>query len=172
VIVVLALLFVSYASSLRAFLAQRSHIDELEAQIVQDRQAVAELREEQRRWNDEAYIEAQARERFGWVLPGEVGFRVIGEDGQALDAASQLTDPTSLGRDPDAQWWSATWGSIRGAGLEPGAGPAPARRCGNCASAPRICSPWRRATDRFRSSSRPIARFCATSSICRRSPTS
>jgi hypothetical protein len=130
VIVVVALLFASYASSLRAFLAQRSHIDELEAQIARDKAAVAELREEQRRWTDEAFIEAQARERFGWVMPGEVGFRVIGEDGQPLDAASQLTDPTSLGRDPDAQWWSATVGSIRGAGTPPSAGPAPAQRLG------------------------------------------
>jgi cell division protein FtsB len=130
VIVVLALLLVSYAGSLRAFLAQRSHINDLEAEIAADKQAVAELREEQRRWTDEAFIEAQARERFGWVMPGEVGFRVIGKNGRPLDAPSQLTDPTSLGRDPDVQWWSATLGSVRGAGAKESGGPGPARRLG------------------------------------------
>jgi hypothetical protein len=118
VIVVLAVLFVSYATSLRAYLSQRSHISELQTQIAQDRRAIAELSEERRRWKDEAFIEAQARERFGWVLPGEVGLRVIGEDGKPLDVASELTDPTSLGQDPDAEWWSTAWRSIRGAGAE------------------------------------------------------
>ena len=49
------------------------------------------------------------------------------------------------------------------------AGPACARRCGSSASAPPICWPWRRGTDRFRSCSKPIANACATSSTCRRS---
>jgi Septum formation initiator len=130
VVVVLAVLFVSYASSLRAYLAQRSHIEELEAQIASDQHAIANLKQEQRRWNDEAYIEAQARERFGWVLPGEVGFRVIGRGGRPLDASSQLTDPSTLGKDPDAQWWSTTVASIRGAGEREDAAPAPERRLG------------------------------------------
>lgn len=130
VVVVLAVLLVSYASSLRAYLSQRSHIEELEAQIASDRHAIANLQQEQRRWNDPAFIEAQARERFGWVLPGEVGLRVIGRNGQALDSSSQLTDPSTLGKDPDAQWWTTTVASIRGAGRSEDAGPAPARRLG------------------------------------------
>jgi hypothetical protein len=63
-------------------------------------------------------------------MPGEVGFRVIGRNGQPLDAPSELTDPTSMGRDPDVQWWSATLGSIRGAGTDESAGPGPAQRLG------------------------------------------
>lgn len=116
---VLAVLFVSYATSLRAYFSQRAHISELETRIAQDTAAIAELREEQRRWRDEAYVEAQARERFGWVLPGEVGLRVIGEDGQPLDVSSELTDPGSMGRDPDDEWWTRTWSSIQGAGAKP-----------------------------------------------------
>jgi hypothetical protein len=130
VIVVLAVLFVSYATSLRAYLSQRSHINELQTQIAQDRQAIAELRQERRRWKDEAYIEAQARERFGWVLPGEIGLRVIGEDGKPLDVASELTDPASLGQDPDAEWWSTAWTSIRGAGAKQNQVVVPAQRLG------------------------------------------
>ena len=57
----------------------------------------------------------------------------------------------------------------------PGPAAAPAacrdsgRRCGSSASAPPICWRSRRATGRSRSSSRPIASACATSSTCRRS---
>jgi len=130
VIVVLAVLFVSYAGSLRAYLSQSSHIEDLEAQIASDQHAIANLQQEQRRWHDEAYVEAQARERFGWVMPGEVGFRVIGSDGQPLDGSSQLTDPATLGKDPDAQWWTTTVSSIRGAGKDEDSLPAPARHVG------------------------------------------
>ena len=51
----------------------------------------------------------------------------------------------------------------------PSAGPAAAARCGSCASARPTCSPSRRGSDPFRSSSRRIASACATSSTCRRS---
>lgn len=132
-IVVLAVLFVSYATSLRAWLEQRAHIQELETRIASSQRRVAELREEKRRWKDPAYVEAQARQRFGWVLPGEIGFRVIGADGQPLEVGSELTDPASLGRDPDAEWWSKAWGSMRVAGSTSSAerqGPMPADQLG------------------------------------------
>jgi cell division protein FtsB len=130
VIVVLAVLLVSYATSLRAFLAQRSQIEDLETQIAQDRHAIADLREERRRWHDPAFIEAQARERFGWVHPGEIGLRVIGRNGRPISAPSRLTDPATLGEDPDAEWWSTAWSSIRGAGTVRRADDGPAEILG------------------------------------------
>ena len=48
------------------------------------------------------------------------------------------------------------------------AGPASARRCGCSASGPPTCWRWPAATARSRSSSRPTARSCATSSTCPR----
>ena len=53
----------------------------------------------------------------------------------------------------------------------PSAGLAAAARCGSCASARPTCSPSRRDSGRSRSSSRPIASACGTSSTCRRSST-
>jgi cell division protein FtsB len=130
VIVVLAVLLVSYATSLRAFLAQRSQIEDLQTQIAQDRHAIAQLREERRRWHDPAYIQAQARERFGWVHPGEIGLRVIGGSGRPINAPSRLTDPATLGQDPDAEWWSTAWSSIRQAGTVRRADDGPAEVLG------------------------------------------
>jgi cell division protein FtsB len=136
VIVVLAVLLVSYATSLRAYLAQRSQIEDLQTQIAQDRHAIAQLREERRRWHDPAFIEAQARERFGWVHPGEIGLRVIGGNGRAISAPSRLTDPATLGQDPDAEWWSTAWSSIRAAGTARRAGAGPAELLGPGAERP------------------------------------
>ena len=60
--VVLLVLVISYASSLRAWLDQRSQIDEARQRIVSLRQQVDDLEREQRRWADEAYVEQQARD--------------------------------------------------------------------------------------------------------------
>src|ERR1700712_2677074 len=77
-VLVLAVLVVSYASSMRAYLQQRSHMNELRAQIVSSERDISNLEREKRRWQDDAYVETQARERFGWVLPGETSYQVIG----------------------------------------------------------------------------------------------
>jgi cell division protein FtsB len=117
-VVVLAVLLVSYASSMKAWLQQRAHIQELEQQIRVDQGAVEQLAEEKRRWDDPAYIEAQARERFGMVLPGEVGYRVIGEDGKPLGVTSELSEPEGTTGGAPA-WWDRAWGSVKEAGREP-----------------------------------------------------
>jgi cell division protein FtsB len=112
---VLAVLVVSYASSLRVWLEQRREISGLVSQIAASRASVHQMRQEKARWHDPAYIEAQARERFAWVLPGQIGFTVIG-GGQAGDAGP--LDPTrsaSAGGD----WWQSAWGSVLAAGAEP-----------------------------------------------------
>ena len=47
---------------------------------------IDELEREKQRWDDPAYVKAQARARFGYLMPGEQGFEVIGEDGRLLEA--------------------------------------------------------------------------------------
>src|SRR6185436_7973740 len=49
-VLVLAVLTVSYASSLRAYLQQRSHINELKVSIAQREAAIDELEDEKTRW--------------------------------------------------------------------------------------------------------------------------
>lgn len=117
---VLAVLAVSYASSARAWLNQRSENNALSAQIADQEAAVADLKEQKRRWNDPDFIKTQARLRFGWVVPGEVGYRVIGTDGKVLtgDSAS-LTTPAELPDAGEPQWWDTAWGSMEEAGKTP-----------------------------------------------------
>lgn len=111
-----AVLTVSYASSLRAYLEQRDHLSSLHEQITQSQANIEDLEREQARWDDSAYIRTQARLRFGWVLPGEIGFQVLGADGKPLDHDDSLTDPTTLDRDDEPTWWQAAWESVEVAG--------------------------------------------------------
>jgi cell division protein FtsB len=121
-LLVAAVLAVSYASSARAWLQQRSDISSLRSQIVQSKAAIATLQQDQRRWHDPAYIEAQARLRFGWVMPGEIGYRVIDSHGHVLsDGGSQLSQPTAAAGPAAPAWWKSEWGSVVAAGSEPAA---------------------------------------------------
>jgi cell division protein FtsB len=119
-LLVLAVLAVSYASSARAWLRQRDDIADLTAQIKASQAAIADLQDEKRAWNNPAYIKQRAHERFGWVMPGETGYRVIGDDGQTLSGdAGQLADPSSPSSGAETDWWQAAWSSVVGAGEPP-----------------------------------------------------
>jgi hypothetical protein len=115
-VLVLAVLMVSYASSLRAYLEQRRHIAGLKADIASSEAAIAELTREKKRWDDPAYVRAVAHQRFGWVLPGEIGFQVIDENGKPLGHQDTLSDPDSVTEANRPLWWQSAWGSVVEAG--------------------------------------------------------
>ena len=118
-LVVLALV-ISYASSLRAWIDQRSEIAQVEAEIAATRDRVDQLEQTKQRWHDDAYLRKMARERFGWVLPGEVGYRVIDENGEAVGDTPELDAPAGE-TSPDIDqpdWYDRVWGSLEAAGQE------------------------------------------------------
>ncbi len=115
-VLVVAVLGVSYASSIRAWLNQRSQQGSLSAQIAAEKDAIAQLKIQKARWNDPAYIEAAARLRFGWVMPGERGYRVIGKNGVVLSApTSQLPPSLTTSAGQQAPWWDGTVKSLAAA---------------------------------------------------------
>jgi len=119
VVLVLAVLAVSYASSLRAYLQQRSNINALEAQIAQREDKIDDLRDEKKRWDDPAYVAQQARARFGYVAKGETPFVVVDADGKPLDVSAELGDPAKVA-DPDRRtWYDDAWDSMKIAGNPP-----------------------------------------------------
>ena len=71
--VVLLILTISYATSLRIYFSQAHEISATKAEIAERQQRIFELQGELARWNDEGYVRSQARERLGWVVPGETG---------------------------------------------------------------------------------------------------
>ena len=127
-VMVLAVLAVSYASSLRAYLEQRSHIGDLKTQIAERRASIEELEQEKQRWEDPAYVSAQARERFGYVKPGETPLVVL-VDGEPLESEAELTDPDTVAPVPERTWYDDAWDSMKIAGDPPTkAPPIPLRK--------------------------------------------
>ncbi len=129
-LLVVAVLAVSYASSMKAYLQQRAHIAELKTQIADRSASIDDLEREKRRWNDEAYVRAQARDRFGYLMPGETAYVVLDEDGKPLESRSRLHDPGEVLREPPQPWWSDAWSSVELAGDPPRRDDQPASELG------------------------------------------
>jgi hypothetical protein len=108
----------SYGSSLRAYLEQRSHIASVRESIADSQAHIAALQREKERWKDDAYVISQARARFAFGFPGEIGFRVLDEDGEPLDEEESLSDPKTLDESPP-EWWETTLESVELAGNPP-----------------------------------------------------
>jgi cell division protein FtsB len=118
-VLVLSVLTISYASSLKAYFQQHSQIQQLRSQIASSESDIQRLESEKTRWNDPAYVREQARARFGYLMPGQTSYVVIGENGKPLAAQSTLSDPrTSTSSTPTA-WWTTEWRSVELAGNPP-----------------------------------------------------
>lgn len=109
------------APTIALLLEQRSDIAAAEAQVAAQEANVESLQEEVARWDDPAYIEAQARDRLFYVHPGETSF-VLLDDRSTIEAASAAVPPATL-EEPDRDWASTAASSFVVAGLT-SAGPS------------------------------------------------
>ena len=126
---VFAVLVVSYASSMRAYLQQRDQINGLRERIAASKADIADAEREKRRWHDPAYVEAQARARFGWVLPGETSYQVLDANGKPLTGEDELTDPSKVAPAKPRAWWSKAYSTVEAADHpEKKVAPTPATR--------------------------------------------
>ena len=123
-VLVLSVLTISYASSLKAYFQQHSQIQGLRAQIASSQSSIHELESEKQRWQDPAYVKQQARARFGYLMPGQTSYVVIGADGKPLAAQATLTDPRTTTTKTPTAWWTAEWRSVELAGDPPPVTPA------------------------------------------------
>ncbi len=112
---VIAVLAVSYASSLRAYLQQRSEIDSLQSTITERQAEIADLEQERARWLDPEFVQTEARERLGYVMPGETPFVAL-RDGQPLVSESELTDPATIAVSVPSAFWDDAWETMLIAG--------------------------------------------------------
>lgn len=114
--VVLIVLGVSYASSLRVYMNQQRDLAETKVQIAERTAAIDSLNDQLDRWKDPAYVRIQARERLAWVIPGETGYVVLGEDGQPIEGSASIGKQREDQELPDADaWWVRMWGAVQAA---------------------------------------------------------
>jgi cell division protein FtsB len=105
---VVCALALSIAVPLRTYLSQRADLADLLAQQQALRQQQAQLEQENAKMSDPAEIKALARERLGYVMPGETPYSV------QLPGAV----PLSGGTQPDQQkqnsqsWYQNLWSTI------------------------------------------------------------
>jgi cell division protein FtsB len=118
---VVCVLTLTVAGPVRTFFAQRTEMHQLATTEAALRQQIADLEQQKGKLSDPAYIAAQARERLGFVLPGDIPYQVQLPPG----AAAAPTEPgnaavTSRNNDP---WYTSLWHTIADAPHGP---PAPA----------------------------------------------
>ena len=80
---ILVLATVVLAPSLRTLVEQQNQIAQLRQAVEDKKGSVAELETDIARWDDPAYIEAQARDRLVYVFPGDYTYLVI-DDGTTV----------------------------------------------------------------------------------------
>ena len=124
---VLAALVVSLALPVREYVRQRAEINALQAEREQRQDRVAALERTLERWEDPAYVQAQARSRLQFVMPGEVGYVVLGAEEAQAPASDRVT--RSRVSEQQRAWYQRLWGSVRTADKvvepEPPSTPAP-----------------------------------------------
>jgi cell division protein FtsB len=117
---IVLVLIVAVAPTLRVYLHQRGQIAGLEAQQAHQKSEVAALQAQAQRWNDPAYVEAQARARLQFVKPGQKSYVVSAPAPKvAVAPASGVVAGTTgtTGR----SWMDGLWQSVQKAGASPAA---------------------------------------------------
>ena len=108
---VLGVLAVSYAYPLRAWYDQHTRRSALEQEAAELEASVDQLETELRLWDDPAYVAARARERLNFVMPGEVGYIVVDEEGTRLPEVT----PEGIPLTAEGPWYSRLWASVEAA---------------------------------------------------------
>lgn len=123
VVVVLALAVL--LPSLRVYFSQQENLRDLRAERDQATTDVSDLQDDLARWDDPAYVVAQARERLAYVFPGETPYRVV--DPEIVQTETEpdsgvIEKPVTVEQSP---WYTTLWDSIEEAGDTTSATPAP-----------------------------------------------
>ncbi|MFC7403109.1 septum formation initiator family protein [Citricoccus sp. GCM10030269] len=104
------------APTLRVFLDQQAELRTVREDIAAEQQLQKELTGEIARWDDPAYIQQQARERFNLVMPGERTYMVVGGDETVEDPVPPPASPSEVNQ--DLPWADALWDSVVRAGTD------------------------------------------------------
>jgi cell division protein FtsB len=120
---VVCVLTLTIAGPVRTYLAQRTEMKQLAASEAALRQQIADLEQQKVKLADPAYIAAQARERLGFVKPGDIPYQVQLPPSAALPAEPGTQPEHAATNDP---WYTSLWHTIADAPHGPPAPPPPA----------------------------------------------
>ncbi len=101
------------APVLSGFLRQRAEISAAHDRLDTERQEIERLEGELARWDDDGYVEQQARERLRFVKEGETAFTVLDDTGTEYVEALPGITPVSDDVMADSPWYGQVWESVR-----------------------------------------------------------
>lgn len=107
------------APFLRAWVEQQGRISALHSDIRNREQAVADLKLADERWKDPNYVITQARERFTYVMPGEVGYVVLDTPRTVTDKRNPSGAAARQAAASKGSWVGTLWSSVEVAGQAP-----------------------------------------------------
>ncbi len=120
---VMCVLTLTIAGPVRTYFAQRTEMEQLAATEAALRTQIADLEQRKGKLNDPAYIAAQARERLGFVMPGDTPFQVQLPPTAAVSPQPGADAAKPVKSDP---WYTSLWHTIADAPhLPPAAVPPP-----------------------------------------------
>lgn len=106
--VILVVVTVLLLPSVGTYMNQRTEIAQLQSSIAQKQQEQDDLKTQIARWDDPAYVKAQARNRINLVMPGEKKYMVIGATGEET-----AVGPESVGDvRTDLPWVDSLWDTV------------------------------------------------------------
>jgi cell division protein DivIC len=117
---VVCVLTLTIAGPVRTYFAQRTEMAQLSATEVALRGQIAELEQRKGQLADPAYIAAQARERLGFVKPGDIPFQV--QLPPTVGVAPQPGDEVGS-QAKNEPWYTSLWHTIADAPHLPPAPP-------------------------------------------------
>jgi cell division protein FtsB len=119
---VICVLTLTIAGPVRTYFAQRTEMDQLAASEAALRRQIADLEQKKVKLGDPAYIAAQARERLGFVMPGDIPFQVQLPPTAAVSPQPGADTAKPVNNNP---WYTSLWHTIADAPHLPPAAPPP-----------------------------------------------
>lgn len=107
---VVCVLTLTIAGPVRTFFAQRTEMQQLAASEATLRAQIAGLEEGKAKLADPVFIAAQARERLGFVMPGDIPYQVQLPPG--ADVGPPAAGGPAAEAAPDLPWYSSLWKTI------------------------------------------------------------
>ena len=106
---VVCVLTLTIAGPVRTYFAQRTEMKQLAASEAALREQIAELETQKAKLADPVYIAAQARERLGFVKPGDIPYQVQLPPGSVTQAENNPAQQALRSNDP---WYTSLWHTI------------------------------------------------------------
>lgn len=106
---VVCVLTLTIAGPVRTYFAQRTEMKQLAEAQTQLRSQIADLEQQKVKLGDPVYIAAQARERLGFVMPGDIPYQVQLPPGAAPVEAPGVGPAKQPSNQP---WYTSLWHTI------------------------------------------------------------